>query len=87
MVSVIHKYKDKDPNEDVMKAFRYFDEDGTGKISVSLFQDLSPPIFHRGLAYPERCTLGLSSDPCDMHTTSILQSAEMMDRLRNDGLP
>jgi len=31
---VIHKYKGKDPNEDVKKAFHYFDEDGTGKISV-----------------------------------------------------
>jgi len=34
---VIHKYKGKDPNEDVMKAFHYFDEDDIGKISIHNF--------------------------------------------------
>ncbi|CAM6099968.1 unnamed protein product [Calypogeia fissa] len=28
------KYKEKDPEEDLLKAFKYFDEDNTGKISL-----------------------------------------------------
>jgi hypothetical protein len=32
---VSRKYKEKDPAEDLLKAFRYFDEDNRGKISVS----------------------------------------------------
>ncbi|KAG0560342.1 hypothetical protein M758_10G168700 [Ceratodon purpureus] len=38
---MVHKFKDKDPNEDVMKAFRYFDEDSTGKISLKNLRKIS----------------------------------------------
>lgn len=37
MIAVIQKYKEKDPDQDVLKAFRCFDEDSTGKISVRIF--------------------------------------------------
>lgn len=39
MIAVIHKYKEKDPDQDMLKAFRCFDEDGTGKISVRMFPE------------------------------------------------
>jgi hypothetical protein len=31
---VTRKYKEKDQDDDLAKAFQYFDEDGMGKISV-----------------------------------------------------
>lgn len=40
---VTKKYKEKDPDEDLAKAFRFFDEDGTGKISVIKFLNSQTP--------------------------------------------
>jgi len=45
VMKVMRKYKEKDPEVNIGKVYSVFDEEGKGRISVSL--DITHPVSHR----------------------------------------